>query len=79
MENSSLRNKIAYISQDPTILSTSLENNIGMGRKLTRDEKYLIETSGILSPIFKEKHWDSVLLENGANLSGGEKQKNCSM
>ena len=46
-----------------------------MGRKLTRDEKYLIETSGILSPIFKEKHWDSVLLENGANLSGGEKTK----
>ena len=75
LENSSLRNKIAYISQDPTILSTSLENNIGMGRKLTRDEKYLIETSGILSPIFKEKHWDSVLLENGANLSGGEKQR----
>ncbi|MBV6552783.1 ATP-binding cassette domain-containing protein, partial [Acinetobacter soli] len=47
----------------------------GMGRKLTRDEKYLIETSGILSPILKEKHWDSVLLENGANLSGGEKQR----
>ncbi|WP_313769706.1 ATP-binding cassette domain-containing protein [Enterococcus durans] len=73
--NSSLRNKITYISQTPTILSTSLENNIGMGHELSEEEKVLIEKSGILNSILKEKSWDSILYENGANLSGGEKQR----
>ncbi len=73
--NSSLRNKITYISQTPTILSTSLENNIGMGHELSEEEKVFIEKSGILNSILKEKSWDSILYENGANLSGGEKQR----
>lgn len=75
IKNASLRQNIAYISQDPLILSTTLENNIGMGKKLSDTQKNFIENSKILAPIFKTKNWETVLYENGANLSGGEKQR----
>lgn len=73
--NESLRNRIAYLSQNPLILSNTLEKNIGMGKPLSYAQKKFIEESNILSSILKNKNWDSVLFENGGNLSGGEKQR----
>lgn len=75
LQNAALRRKIAYLAQDATVLSASIEENLGYGRKLTPAEKQLIEDSGILAPIFKDKDWDTLLVENGANLSGGERQR----
>lgn len=75
INNHDLRNRIAYISQTPTILSTSLEQNIGMGKKLSDADKKSIQRSGILGAILKDKNWQSILYENGGNLSGGEKQR----
>jgi ABC-type transport system involved in cytochrome bd biosynthesis fused ATPase/permease subunit len=42
---------------------------------MTGEEKTIIETSGILAPIFQQRSWTSRLAENGADLSGGEKQR----
>lgn len=75
INNASLRSKIGYISQNTTILSRTIEENIGFGRLLTRKEKDIIEESKILEPIFQTKKWSTLLTENGANLSGGEKQR----
>ncbi|MDO3412495.1 ABC transporter ATP-binding protein [Saccharibacillus sp. CPCC 101409] len=71
----SLRSRIAYASQQMTILSKSLEENIGWGRALTNGEKEKLEKSAVLAPILRSRSWDAPLTENGANLSGGEKQR----
>ncbi len=75
IKKSSLRQHICYVSQQVTILSRSLEENIGWGRKLTLEEKQRIEESEILAPILKTKNWQTILRENGENLSGGERQR----
>ena len=75
INNKSLRNKIAYLAQEPTILTETLEKNIGMGTPLSYEQKQLILNTGILNPILKTTDWETVLTENGSNLSGGEKQR----
>ena len=42
---------------------------------LSYEQKQLILNTGILNPILKTKDWETVLTENGSNLSGGEKQR----
>lgn len=71
----SLRSRIAYVPQHTTILSRSLEENIGWGMRLTERQKSDLEHTRLLAPLFKNKSWDTLLTENGANLSGGEKQR----
>lgn len=73
--NKSIREKTTYVSQNPFILTTTLEKNIGLGKLLTDQQKHFIEQSNILDSILESKSWDSILYENGANLSGGEKQR----
>lgn len=75
ISNCSLRSNIAYLSQNTTILSKSLEENIGFGNLLTTEQKNVIKKSKVLDAILKVKDWDTLLTENGANLSGGEKQR----
>lgn len=75
LTNQSIRQNIVYVSQNPFILSTTLEKNIALGSSLTQKQKELINQSGILTPILKNKDWEDILYENGANLSGGEKQR----
>ncbi|MCI6001314.1 MAG: ABC transporter ATP-binding protein/permease [Finegoldia magna] len=70
-----IREKIMFVSQDITILSDTLEKNVGFGMELSKKDKEFIENTGILDSIFKTKNWDSIITENGSNLSGGERQK----
>lgn len=67
-----IRNKIEYVSQNIPIVNGTLLDNIFLGRKqetLTLDDMEIIKT------LFINKTLDSEILENGMNLSGGEKQK----
>ncbi len=75
IKNDNLRGKIAYLSQETTILSTSLEENISYGEKLTDKQKAFLNRTHILDPILKDKGWSTILVENGSNLSGGERQR----
>ncbi|OWR32363.1 peptidase [Saccharibacillus sp. O23] len=75
LRKNGLRARIAYASQHPVILSKSLEENIGWGRRLSDEEKARLERSKVLAPILRTKTWETRLTENGANLSGGEKQR----
>lgn len=72
---SSLHKRIAYIPQTPLIYSDTIRNNLFLGRVERQDVLSKIKASGILDSILMNRALDSILFENGADLSGGEKQK----
>jgi ABC-type multidrug transport system fused ATPase/permease subunit len=75
----SIRKHIALVSQEVTIFPWSVADNIGFGsnkKDLTREEiieaaKYANAHEFIMNML---KGYDTVLEENGKNLSGGQKQ-----
>lgn len=75
LENESLRQRISYLSQTTTILTTTIEENIGLGKKLSEAQKEQLNASHLLDSLWKDKDWTTVLTENGSNLSGGERQR----
>lgn len=74
-EKASLRKRMAYVTQEIPIFNKTLEENVGLGRRLETEEKQKIEDSQILSTILKNKDWQTPILNAGNNLSGGEKQR----
>lgn len=70
-----LRSRICYLPQSSPIFTMTLAENITGGGDLTEKQKQLLLQSKILEPILATKHWQTILTENGANLSGGEKQR----
>lgn len=73
-----IRNKIAYISQDIFLFSDTIKNNLKIGREDISDDEILTVCSQSLADKLIEKQslgLDTMLEENGNNLSGGEKQR----
>ena len=70
-----LREKVAYVPQNPLIIPASLRENILVDtvKDKSIDEKIL--SMDVLKPVLKNKNLDSEILANGENLSGGEKQR----
>ena len=71
---SSLRSRIEYISQNIPIISGTLRDNIFFGKEAIISDDILLQNP-YLRTLFTSKSLDTQILENGANLSGGEKQK----
>lgn len=69
-----LRSKIEYVSQNIPIISGTLRDNIFFGEKTSVTDMQLLDNP-ILKTLFASKSLDTQILEGGANLSGGEKQK----
>ena len=67
-----IRKKTEYVSQNIPIVSGTLRDNLFLGKKESSVSSGNME---ILKTLFVNKTLDSEILENGANLSGGEKQK----
>ena len=67
-----IRKKTEYVSQNIPIVSGTLRDNLFLGKKESSVSSGNME---ILKMLFVNKTLDSEILENGANLSGGEKQK----
>ena len=70
----SIREKICYVPQNSTVYSGSVIDNIRFGRDIPDFEEKISQT------IFKKYLYgdialDKMIVENGSNLSGGEKQK----
>lgn len=73
IENQSYRQHISYYSQNPAIITGTVGENLNFGRIQEKDafgkilflKKFQDENRG----------WDKEILENGNNLSGGDKQK----
>ncbi|WP_035778376.1 ATP-binding cassette domain-containing protein [Butyrivibrio sp. MC2013] len=73
--NESLRQHISYLSQNIPIINGTLRDNIFLNHAYNaiREEKLL--NSNILGPILSNKTMNTLIMDKGANLSGGEKQR----
>ncbi len=71
---SALRSKIEYVSQNIPLIRGTLRDNIFFGKKASVSDTQLLDNP-ILKTLFASKSLDTQILEGGANLSGGEKQK----
>lgn len=74
---SSIRNIIGYVSQTPFLFSDTIKNNVNFSNlDLTDDEvKYYLKLAKADYVERLEEGIDTVIGENGVNLSGGEKQR----
>lgn len=73
-----LRNKIAYISQDIFLFSGSIRENLILGNEKASLEEVIESCKLSKADEFIEKYptrYETLLEENGANLSGGQKQR----
>lgn len=75
----SIRSKIALVSQDITIFPLSVSENIAIGSPYKNITRGKIEEAAKLANAHQfimklPDKYDTILYENGANLSGGEKQ-----
>ena len=74
----SLRNKIAYISQDIFMFSGTIRENLSFGNENATMEEIIEACKLSKANEFIEKlpmRYETMLEENGANLSGGQKQR----
>ena len=75
IKNDSLREHIEYIPQKPAIIQGTLRDNLFLGKEYSvHREKSLLQHK-ILQSILQTKTLDTIIEEDGSNLSGGEKQK----
>jgi len=73
--NISFQNKIAYVPQDPFLFSTTIEENITLGRSLGSLDK-IIEICGLSDMLEKLPYGINTYVgEKGAQISGGQKQR----
>ncbi len=72
-----IRKNITYVSQNEFLFTDSIYNNIDFIK--TRDEKEILKTCKLFTvdEIIKNKSsgYNSLLEENGSNISGGERQR----
>ena len=76
-EESCLKNNILYISQNETLFTDSLYNNIDLDKKLNCEQFLEITKLCYIDDIIKKSNvgYNMLLEENGFNLSGGERQR----
>ncbi len=75
LDNFSLRSKVEYLSQNVPIFSGTLGENLFLTCGRTDETEAYFCKEPLLQTVFAAKNFDSKILEGGANLSGGEKQK----
>ncbi|WP_088050149.1 ATP-binding cassette domain-containing protein [Virgibacillus dakarensis] len=73
--NSALRSKVFYLSQDFTLLPMSIKDNILFGKDGSKVDWEKLKISDLLASVLASKTLDSDIYEFGTNLSGGEKQR----
>ena len=71
----SLRKRIEYMSQDAYIFQGTLEDNLFFGNEKNESRKKELKNDKLLKSVFTSKTYDSNILNLGADLSGGERQK----
>lgn len=74
-KNAEVRRRIEYLSQNVPIIKGTLRENLFLNTIYSKEAEQRFHAMPILAGIWKNKTMDSMILEGGANLSGGEKQK----
>lgn len=75
IDNTSLRDNLVYMSQDVPIVTGTLKENLSLGDEISEEDINRLKELPLLQSILSNKSLETVIEENGANLSGGEKQK----
>jgi ATP-binding cassette subfamily B protein len=73
-----LRNKIAYVPQEPYIYNVSIKDNIAYGKENATEEEIITAAKAANAHEFilrLENGYDNIPGERGGKLSGGEKQR----
>lgn len=75
-DNNSVRAKIAFFSQNVPIITGTIKENILLGQNEKKLDINKLKNKLFMKKFFDEKEGlDHIILENGSNLSGGDKQK----
>ena len=75
IDNKELRKNVEYVSQNIPIIKGSVRDNLLFGKEYLGIEDAQLQKISLLSSVLSNKTLDDEILEGGANLSGGEKQK----
>lgn len=71
-----LRDSIGYVSQEPFLFSTSIRDNIVLGRGVDLDLEEIVRVAGLKDDVARfPKGLDTLIGERGVSLSGGQKQR----
>jgi ATP-binding cassette, subfamily B, multidrug efflux pump len=71
-----LRGSIGYVSQEPFLFSTSIRDNIVLGRGLDLDLDKIVQVARLKDDIARFPNGlDTLIGERGVSLSGGQKQR----
>lgn len=75
ISNCKLRSLTEYVSQNIPVIRGSLRDNLTFGKELCDIDDSFFINHPLLQSVLSHKSLDDEILEGGANLSGGEKQK----
>lgn len=75
IDNQDCRRLINYVPQQSPIIKGTLRENLFLGKPYSKKLEDQMSCFPILESVFRSKNMDSFIMENGNNLSGGEKQK----
>lgn len=75
IDSASLRSHVEYLAQNVPIVKGSVRDNIFLDTPWTEEGEQKILADPVLKSILENRTLDDPVLEGGANLSGGEKQK----
>lgn len=75
VRNQDLRSRIEYVPQNVPIVKGTLRDNLFLNRPVDVAVEEAFRNEPMLETIFRSKTFDTEILEGGANLSGGERQK----
>lgn len=77
IDTSSIRNSITYVSQDEKLFTDTIYNNLTLSKEISEQDLKEVITTCSLEDILEKKplRLDAMLIDGGANLSGGEKQR----
>lgn len=75
IDNQSLRSRVEYLSQNVPIVKGSLRDNVFFNITWSQKLEEKVLADPIMHSILQSKDMNTQILEDGGNLSGGEKQK----
>lgn len=75
INNTCIRSLIDYIPQNNSIINGTIRDNLFLNKSHSIETEKKLKKSELLSTILQNKNFDTMIMDMGANLSGGEKQK----
>lgn len=72
-----IRNSITYVSQDEKLFTDTIYNNLTLSKEISEQDLKEVITTCSLEEVLNKKslRLDTMLIDGGTNLSGGEKQR----